>query len=41
MQDESERKSHAANILSNNLFLSNCTFLDFCPTKVDEPLSLE
>jgi len=27
MQDEPESKSHAANILSNNLFLSNCTFL--------------
>jgi len=27
MQDEPERKSHAVNILSNNLFLSNCTFL--------------
>ena len=27
MQDEPERKSHAANILSNNLSLSNCTFL--------------
>ena len=26
-QDEPERKSHAANILSNNLSLSNCTFL--------------
>jgi len=26
-QDEPERKSHTANILSNNLFLSNCTFL--------------
>jgi len=27
MKDEPERKSHAANILSNNLSLSNCTFL--------------
>jgi len=27
MQDEPEIKSHAANILSNNLSLSNCTFL--------------
>jgi len=27
MQDEPESKSHAASILSNNLSLSNCTFL--------------
>ena len=27
LQDEPEIKSHAANILSNNLSLSNCTFL--------------
>jgi len=30
MQDEPESKSHAANILSNNLSLSNCTFLAVC-----------